>query len=315
LSIPTDDASFDIFTQVAALVGPQRRRSELDLMAGLQVKRLFAAGSSQSAMRLRSYVNAVAPHSKAFDGYLLELDFGREAPFVTPANAPVIGSTSTRGSSVGIAAATHPIRSDVGAPVMILNTETEATSYFQVRQADTGAFRFWETAGETHAPKETMTEVSAVQKRDFGALPLDLAGIPGINDLPFSPLRNAAISHMQRWMTNGVAPPVAPRLQIVGDPPVLHRDANGNALGGIRLPQLQVPVASYSGEASGSGFARLIGRSTPFDATKLRALYADHRTYVAQFTVAAQEAVRAGFILQPDADRLIAEAQSSHVPT
>ena len=66
LSIPGDDYSFDIFTQIGRAVGPERNRAGCDPLAGLAVQRVVAQGASQSAGRLATYVNAIAPLASAF---------------------------------------------------------------------------------------------------------------------------------------------------------------------------------------------------------------------------------------------------------
>ena len=85
LSILDDDASFDIFTQIADAVGPDRAgavsgddsggsgaaTTAVDPMGGLVVERLLAAGESQSACRLATYYNAIQPVTQRFDGFLL----------------------------------------------------------------------------------------------------------------------------------------------------------------------------------------------------------------------------------------------------
>src|SRR4029077_18546146 len=80
LSIPSDDASYDIFTQVARAVGARRDRSGVDPLDGLDVRKVIGIGASQSAARLSTYVNAVHPIERAFDGFLLQIYFGRGTP-------------------------------------------------------------------------------------------------------------------------------------------------------------------------------------------------------------------------------------------
>ena len=79
LSIASDDDSFDIFTQAARAVGPDRDRTT-DPLGGLDVQRVIAMGSSQSAGRLGAYVNAIHPLAHAIDAYLLLIYFGSGSP-------------------------------------------------------------------------------------------------------------------------------------------------------------------------------------------------------------------------------------------
>jgi hypothetical protein len=72
LDHPGDDFSFDIYTQAARAIGPV-------IMGSAEARKLVASGASQSAMRLRTYANAIQPVQGLFDGFFLLLDFGRGA--------------------------------------------------------------------------------------------------------------------------------------------------------------------------------------------------------------------------------------------
>ena len=54
LEHPGDDFSFDIYTQATRAIGPA-------ILGGAKAHKLVATGASQSAMRLRTYANAVQP--------------------------------------------------------------------------------------------------------------------------------------------------------------------------------------------------------------------------------------------------------------
>ena len=98
------------------------------------------------------------------------------------------------------------------------------------------------------------------------------------------------------------------------DPKEIARDEHGNALGGIRLPDLEAPIATLSGAPSpGSpGFCILFGSTTPFDAARLAELYPDHDAYVSPYSAAVDRLLAAGFILEPDAEEAKAAAQRRH---
>jgi hypothetical protein len=79
------------------------------------------------------------------------------------------------------------------------------------------------------------------------------------------------------------------------------RNEHGIAQGGIRLPQVEAPVATNSSIPVTTDFAgSLRGSNQPFDAAKLAALYGDEASYLARFAEAAQRAVRAGVMLERD---------------
>jgi hypothetical protein len=121
-------------------------------------------------------------------------------------------------------------------------------------------------------------------------------------------------------ITYGLVPSRAPRV-----------DSDGNETSGIRSVQLQAPLGTYVGwnvQATGyyagqqCGFT---GGFIPFEATKAERLasgdprpsleerYASHADYVARVKTASVSLVSQGYLLQDDADRLVAQAQASNV--
>ena len=68
LEHPGDAWSFDIFTQVGGLL---RGPAEENPLGGLVPEQVLAAGESQSAACLVTYINAVDPHAQVFDGFFV----------------------------------------------------------------------------------------------------------------------------------------------------------------------------------------------------------------------------------------------------
>ena len=274
---PGDAYSYDIFTRAAMAVGPERPREGLDPMAGLAVERLIAVGASQSAARLRSYINGVHPLTGVFDGYIPFIDFGR----------PVAFGSDLAGRRQGSPAS---IRADLDVPVIVVNSETEVTSYYGVREPDSARFRLWEVAGTSH-----VSVPRPAQPAEGGS-----------NWMSYSPVYNAAIRHLHHWIKDGVEPPTMPRVEVnPGVPrPDVVRDEHGNAVGGIRLPDIAVPTASHSGfgtQREGSRFGFLYGAATDFDAEQLAELYPDSRNYLEAWNAALDRAVEQGMVLPEDA--------------
>jgi hypothetical protein len=305
LSIPSDDYSYDIFTQGARAIGKGRLRQPLDLMAGLDVQRIVAQGASQSAGRLATYLNAIQPLSRAFDGFILQICFGTGSALevgstvVNINNAPAIkASDRPRGSNL--------LRDDLGVPVFVVNSELEAIACYPVRQPDTETFRYWEAAGTCHVSAQGMRDRQEKLIRDgVRVVPLP----EGINRIPILPLYDAAFHHMHRWLTTGTPPPVQPRIEFAGEPAQVVRDLHGIAKGGIRLPQADAPLAQNSAiPLTDDIFAYLRGSSHPFSVDKLRTLYGDRATFLAKFTAAAERAVATGVLLPRDVAGLVGEA-------
>jgi hypothetical protein len=317
LSIPTDDASYDIFTQAAWLLGRDRPHGALDPLGGLDVHQVIAFGASQSAGRLATYVNAVQLIGQAFDGFLLDVYFGNGTALDTSATA---GQAVTHVDQItdlirthGLPPGGHLLR-DVGVPVFVVNSESESLAHFPVRQPDTDTYRFWEFAGHAHGTVPGKEALRSSWDRDLGVTSHPMAPATGYNRLSLEPGRSAALDHMLRWLENETPPPIQDRIQIEdGNPPRIIRDLRGNARGGIRMPSFAVPTGRHTGFAA-DGTLSLFGSTEPFDAATLHALYPDHGAYLTAFRAATERAVESGVLLQLQAAALIAEADRAAIP-
>jgi hypothetical protein len=344
LSILHDDASFDIFTQIADAIGPDRTGADtgadagtgtgadtgtgtgadtVDPMGGLVVERLLAAGESQSACRLATYYNAIQPVTQRFDGFLLIVYAGGGTRIEAAGPGPALDSIPEELRSVIniLPFGSHRLRPDLATPALVLNSETEVLWYLPVRQPDTRTHRLWEVAGTAHLDGGFGEGMEAEWQRDFGevvSMPLieAVAGPP--NTLSYDPAANAALRHLWSWMKDGVPPPEQARVELAAKPasgsqPELLRDEFGNAIGGIRLPDFAVPTATHVGASVGP-VPDLAGTSTPFTPERLRALYPDHAAYVERYERAVDEGLAKGILLEEDAQRLRERAAAAPVP-
>lgn len=308
LSIASDDDSFDIFTQAARAVGPDRDRTT-DPLGGLDVERVVAMGSSQSAGRLATYVNAVHPLARAIDGFLLLIYFGSGTPLEVGDEVVNIVSPTEPFDARAALRGRNRIRDDLDVPVMVVNSELEAIACYPVRQPDTARFRYWEAAGTCHVSQQAMDLRAPRYARDFGT-PLPMPS--SVNRISMTPLYDAGLHHLHQWIATGAAPPTPPLIEFTGDPPEVVRDEHGIARGGIRLPQAEVPIAHNSAiPVADDIFSVLYGSSVPFPAAKVRELYGDAATFLARFEEAARAAEKAGVLLRRDVLALVDEARAS----
>jgi len=87
-------------------------------------------------------------------------------------------------------------------------------------------------------------------------------------------------------------------------------DERGLAVGGIRTPHVDVPVAVLSGLGqAGGSFCGLFGTTKPFSAEQLAALYVDKATFLAEWAQATESAVASGAILPADKAEVLASAE------
>lgn len=307
LSIPTDECSYDIFSQVGRAVGADRDRSGVDPLGGLAVRKVIAIGASQSAGRLATYVNAIHPLGRVFDGFILQIYFGAGSPLeggdrtVSPAADP--GRTRLpRGVNL--------LRA-LDVPVMVVNSELEAIACFPVRQPDTDRFVTWESAGTTHVAVQSQLLRNRKYEREFGVAPSPPS--ERMNRIAITPYYDAALHHMNRWADGGAPAPSQPLIEFAGDEPAVVRDEHGIARGGVRLPQVEAPVATNSSIPVSTDFVgSLRGSNHPFSAEKLDALYGDEAGYLARFEAAVERAIDAGVMLPRDAAPATAEAAAEY---
>ncbi len=275
-------------------------------------------GESQSAGRLVTYIDAVHPVAQVYDGFLVHSRAAGGAPLAQPPQTTVTVPSPT------------PIRDDLGVPVLVFQTETDVLfSNLGARQPDTDRYRLWEVAGTAHFDFYGLsigrTDIGdgqgAVQVLDSMQHPTNQPNPNFTCDAPINTgpahfVLDAAFHRLDRWVSAGVLPPVAPRLETLGSSPVTFaKDANGNVLGGIRTPAVDAPVATLSGSPTGgSQFCFLFGTTTPFTPDQLTALYANHGQFVSASSKAAEASHAAGFLVAADTRELIVAASQSAIP-
>ncbi|HUJ67786.1 MAG TPA: alpha/beta hydrolase domain-containing protein [Acidimicrobiales bacterium] len=306
LSIPSDDLSYDVFTQTALSVG-SGRTGPVDPMGGLDVRKIIASGGSQSAARLATYINAVQPLTNAMDAFLLTVYFG----FGTPLDiGDAVLIPGTPDGARAFRREPHLIRDDLGIPLMVVNSESETPYCSTVRQPDTELSRWWEVAGSVHGSPDTLRDLFGRLGRDFG---IELPASARAFHSSTHPVTDAALHHLQTWINGGSAPPQQPPIEVRGDPPQIIRDRDGIGRGGVRLPQADVPLAGTSPTAEALDFSTIdFGpQYAPFPAEEVRRRYGDRATYLDRFEEAARRAVKSGVLLPGAVDKLLAEAAAA----
>ena len=283
---PGDAYALDMFSQVGRAL---RLGGSIDPLGGLRPERLAAIGESQSAFELTT-INAIQPRTRVFDGFFVHSRGGGAVPL---AGGNIVS---------GISGGTH-LRDDTDVPVLMFETETDEAllRYYDARQADTALIRLWDVAGAAHADAYLVGNVAA------------LIGCGNeINNAPTHYVVDAALSQFGHWLRTGTPPPSAPRLQVSTSTgrPVVQRNVLGNAVGGLRTPAVDVPVAALSGVPADASnvLCSLFGSAHPFDGATLERLYPAPGSYLAAFTAALDTTINNGYLLPADRAQLLAEA-------
>jgi Alpha/beta hydrolase domain len=186
----------------------------------------------------------------------------------------------------------------------------------------------WVTAG-TAPPADRLPRVA--DGTLARPLPQEASGFPRIPGVVYNGVHHTG----DLWdfgpdVDKGFVSVLPPRL--IGTPyPVFvpRADADGNDIGGVRLPEVAVPVATYTGwalRADGLDGCDAAGQKIAFAKTKAERLaagdprpsleerYADHGAYVSAVTRAAQALKAERFLLDEDAAAATAAAQAASVP-
>jgi hypothetical protein len=172
----------------------------------------------------------------------------------------------------------------------------------------------WEVAGASHSD----AYVSARGQVEQGTAVMIQTKCAGkMNEFPSFMVYNAAIDGLNKWVQKGTRPPNADPVQPG------KMDEYGNALGGVRIQDIEVPIAVHGTApavaADPFDFLSLFvcgagGSSVPFTEEKLLKLYPTHDDYVQKYTRAADKALASGYILQADHDSAIKWAKSAPIP-
>jgi hypothetical protein len=317
---PGDQYSFDIFSQAGEAVKTGA------VMGGLKPKHVIATGESQSAVFMTTYIDAIDPIARVYDGFYVHSRFGG-AP--APEFASMRGGPNARPGPTGV-----KLRADLRVPVMTLISETDLigsnlSGFWTAEQPDNAKLRIWEMPGTAHVDNYMFM----IGGLDNGSAPIDkIAGLWKPTDALFGakmahPINSApqhhyvavsAMAALETWVRTGKAPPKAPRMAAepaakAGDAPKLILDANGNTLGGIRTPWVDAPTAKLSGFGNtGGAFGFLVGTTAPYDAATLAKLYPGGKAdYLKKFDASLDKSVKAGFIQAADAPEIRALAAAN----
>jgi hypothetical protein len=286
-----DGQQNEIIAQVGALV-----KSDRGPLGKLQVRKMVMAGTSMSSGTLVNYLPAhmvfrTPDMQRIFDGFM---------------------PTSYGGT----------IR-EIDVPLIEMPTMHEEETNVPRRQDSDEPgkqFRLYEIAGIGH-----------VDSRDNVRLHPNPCVKP-LSTFPNQAYFSVGLYHLFRWVDEGLPPPRALRILLdrdtSNDGSMMALDANGNPLGGIRNPYVDVPTAKYtpintaaepliknpSAYVAANGLqgaqlmCRLSAYQEPFSKEKLKQLYGTKRDYVRKVEARLDELERQGWSLPVYRDVILADA-------
>ena len=341
-----------------------------------EVKRAIGAGISQSGRFLRSFLadgfNGDEKGQKVFDGVWAHVAGGGHGDFNQ--RFAQAGRTSGQFSGVDFPTDLPPFHPDE------LLARSEKAGVAPKLLLSNGSHEYWgRAAGLNHVSDDGKRDVSpsgevriyyvAGTQHSTGGAPNPLVQNP-TNPMDWSFFQRAMVVAMNKWVTDGTAPPAsqipridkdqlvtvpalrfpripgvnvvktayAPRrLDMAQEPPkvgdpfpalVPQVNADGNETSGIRLPELQVPLATYMGwnlrnPSIGAPTEQypLTGSMVAFPRTRaereksgdprlsIEERYKDQQEYLAKVEAAAHELAKQRFLLEADVPQVVARAK------
>ena len=324
LEHPGDAWSFDIFTQVGALLqlpsdenplgrpgadaDPGRGRVPVRCLPGdVHQRQWIRMRSSSTASSCTAGRRRACPSTAC-----------------SSRRRQRLGMEATR---VAISSKGERIRDDARVPVLVLQSETDVILLGGglAEQPDSDRLRTWEMAGAAHADTYTVS----AGRHDDGTLTAErmaelLAPDEQPHDRPDGHADQRRPAAALRGPGRAGAPRTGgqpagrrrrrrPRLELNGDRTGYVLDEHGIAKGGIRTPWVDVPTAVMGGLGqTGETFAMLFGRTEPFDEATLAKLYpGGEDEYLERFGASLDAAIAAGFLLEEDRMEILAVAAHS----
>jgi hypothetical protein len=322
---PGDDYSYDIYSQSVQAI------THSSVMDGLAVDNIIGYGQSQSAGRLNNYMNLAQNDAGVLDAAIIQADGGKQKSFpdlrvplvqfetedsITstapdPKNNPhfyrlweVVGTAHLGSENQSPGVLTVPTAGVTGKPKLPWSLDVaywEHNHYGEEGPSPSTGAPVPDTG--VHPPPGTIPSAPFVPKDTPGA-----AGGCGGNEMPFRYALEAALEGLHYHLL-GERPmvPQPPRATFVDG--VLQRDRFGNALGGLRLPPIDVPVATYRPDG-----CSLFGSTTPLSQAQLLAEYPTHADYVARMDKAIDDAVAKRYMTPEGGEQMHRKADRSRIP-
>jgi hypothetical protein len=305
---------WDILSQTAALL---RDPSSANPLRRFLPQRVFMTGDSQSGAFVLTYANAIHPFARStgggplYDGYVATVASGPSTP-IRQCARPIPPGDPRR------------VIQPRGVPIMTIVSESETGSLHRRPDSDRAPdlFRGYEVAGASHVhategqDAPAAADAAKTQGAQFDTNTACMQSRAPANDVPIGMIVEGAMANLDQWSRGGSPPPHGEpiRLQERAGAPEAQRDQFGNALGGVRTPALDVPIARYHARMSGPGVCELWGYREPLGAAQLKGLYPTHEEYVSKVRSSVTELVAARWLTTRDGDRIIAAASAARVP-
>ena len=312
------------------------------------VRRMLLSGKSQSGRFVKSFLfNGFnrAGARRVFDGMQVFVSGPASLPIMQTTAGPESSSTAfptfenpeaNEDPLMSIADLVAAVLARGEAPPVILVVDS-TTDYFS-RRASLARTGFSGRADQPLPPNVRIYDIAGASHVLVAKAPATCALPPG--HLDWTPVSRALLLRLHAWVAEDVPPPPSKLMPLEPAAPgeavraptrfsdaviqVPKRDEDGNAIGGVRLPDIVAPLGTHGGlNEPKTRACMLVGAYRPFAMTKqeressgdkrlsIAERYRDRNDYVNRIRIAAGELMREGFLLPTDAAVIIQSAASS----
>jgi hypothetical protein len=301
---------WDVYSQLSVSL---RTDAADQPMRGYAVRRVFM---TTQAGDIVTYINALHTQAQlsdgkpAYDGYVVR---NPPAPSKISLCAPGISATDSR----------RQIR-DIGVPVISVVAQGEVAASLSARKADSdnpqGRYRLYEVAGAAHIEKFAYSSLPSMEEQTAIGLAQGTVDWPlNVKCDPEIPLSNhpllmyafhGAFRNLDDWVSKGVTPPHAERIAMKDGQ--IENDRFSHAVGGVRSPWVDVPLATYETASLGPGTCRELGHKVAFPKSQVDGSYRPPSGYVQSMNESVDQTVKAGYFTETDGKKMKAELSAEY---
>ncbi len=302
--------AWDVIAQAGALL---RSSSKENPLLALNPLRFIAAGYGLGGSYLRTYANALHAWQRLGDGAPIFDAYLDVAAF----NAVPIDPCAPAASEVQAQVTPRDV------PYVRVLTESAAAATAALREDSDepgDVFRVYQIAGMGRSGAQAGGQPAAAdlkiagQASTAGASPAEGWCREAESSLAPAFAIDAIWQQLDELLVHQLPMNKEPRFET--DANGMVRDEAGNVRGGWRLPQIEVPIASYRGSSTPrTGDARAVQvcsatpSAQPMSVAALKARYGSRAEYVRRYNAAVDEALRQRRVVAEDVAALKALAQ------
>ncbi|MDD3413776.1 MAG: alpha/beta hydrolase domain-containing protein [Lachnospiraceae bacterium] len=298
---------WDIISQTVALL---RKGGNENCLGGYQVKYVYLSGQSQSGAYLNTYISY-------FDSILNSRNNERLCDGYFNVVGALVQRSLCQQNEVGplklLLRHMHPSTS----PYICLSSEADLSLFsmfvpngnlldikIENVNLDDNKCRYYEISGTPHTDIicPILSSIEEIEKTGTQLPNLSTNLLEHINDIPVEYYICGLLEKLHLWAKNGEAPEIFEPLYRENGK--IKRDKAGNALGGLRTPFVDVPIATYvaSNPEDPEG---ICGKMKYFTLQEVEKRYGSVDEYLQLFAKETHQQIEDGWISQTDGMKMI----------